>query len=62
MYITMIYMGKEILNMSFLNDNDFKSVNWKNSIMVSQTDFFVKKDFQKLKEYEKGFKIDELMF
>lgn len=43
-----------------LNESDVETIEWKNLVYVEPYYFFVPKDFSVSKEYEKGFKIDEL--
>lgn len=53
--------GKRDYKYEFLIDNNLKSVNW-NKLEYSEPNyFFVLKDFGEIKEYEKGFKIDEFL-
>ncbi|MFY9099719.1 N-6 DNA methylase [Aliarcobacter cryaerophilus] len=53
--------GKRDFKYEFLSENNLKSVNWEKLDYSEPNYFFVKKDFTDIKEYEKGFKIDELM-
>ncbi|AZL53633.1 DNA methyltransferase [Aliarcobacter skirrowii] len=53
--------GKRDFKYEFLSDNNLKSVNWNKLEYAEPNYFFVKKDFTDIKEYEKGFKIDELL-
>lgn len=45
----------------FLNNNELKDVKWAELAPKEPYFFFVPKDFSAQKDYEKGFKIDELM-
>ena len=45
----------------FLNDASFSSISWNKLTPVEPYYFFVPKDFSIQDEYEKGFKVDELM-
>ncbi len=52
--------GKRDFKYSFLNKNSIKSLHW-NQLKYTQPNlFFVPKNFDEIKEYEKGFKINEL--
>ena len=53
--------GKRDFKYSFLDDNSLKTVKWEKLDYSKPNYFFVKKDFTDIKEYEKGFKIDELL-
>ena len=53
--------GKRDFKYEFLSENNLKSVNWEKLDYSEPNYFFVKKDFTDIKEYEKGFKIDELL-
>ena len=53
--------GKRDFKYEFLSENNLKSVNWEKLDYSEPNYFFVKKDFTDIKEYEKGFKVDELM-
>ena len=53
--------GKRDFKYEFLSENNLKSVNWNKLEYAEPNYFFVKKDFTDIKEYEKGFKIDELL-
>jgi len=53
--------GKRDFKYSFLDDNSLKTVKWDKLDYGEPNYFFVKKNFTEIKEYEKGFKIDELM-
>ena len=46
---------------AFLNDASFSSISWNKLTPVEPYYFFVPKDFSIQDEYEKGFKVDELM-
>lgn len=52
--------GKRDFKYSFLDDNSLKTVKWEKLDYSEPNYFFVKKDFKDIKEYEKGFKLDEL--
>nr|WP_315213424.1 type ISP restriction/modification enzyme [uncultured Flavobacterium sp.] len=51
--------GKRDLKYDFLSNNSIKTIDYKKLSNVSPNYFFVNKDFEKQKEYERGFKIDE---
>lgn len=52
--------GKRDFKYEFLSDNNLKSIKW-NKLEYSEPNyFFVLKDFGEIKEYEKGFKVDEI--
>ncbi|WNL17672.1 N-6 DNA methylase [Arcobacter cryaerophilus gv. pseudocryaerophilus] len=53
--------GKRDFKYSFLDDNSLKTIKWEKLDYSEPNYFFVKKDFTEIKEYEKGFKVDELM-
>ncbi|WP_141051195.1 type ISP restriction/modification enzyme [Aliarcobacter cryaerophilus] len=53
--------GKRDFKSSFLDDNSLKTIKWEKLDYSEPNYFFVKKDFADIKEYEKGFKVDELM-
>ncbi|QNK85815.1 N-6 DNA methylase [Aliarcobacter cryaerophilus] len=53
--------GKRDFKYEFLSENNLKSVNWEKLDYSEPNYFFVKKDFTDIKEYEKGFKVDELI-
>ncbi|MGH2277818.1 type ISP restriction/modification enzyme [Aliarcobacter sp. ERUVET-7] len=52
--------GKRDFKYSFLDDNSLKTVKWDKLDYSEPNYFFVKKDFTEIKEYKKGFKLDEL--
>ncbi|MGJ0290270.1 N-6 DNA methylase [Aliarcobacter cryaerophilus] len=52
--------GKRDFKYSFLDDNSLKTVKWDKLDYGEPNYFFVKKNFTEIKEYEKGFKLDEL--
>ncbi|MGJ0355713.1 type ISP restriction/modification enzyme [Aliarcobacter cryaerophilus] len=52
--------GKRDFKYSFLDDNSLKTVKWEKLDYSEPNYFFVKKNFTEIKEYEKGFKLDEL--
>ncbi|MCV6608344.1 MAG: N-6 DNA methylase, partial [Campylobacterales bacterium] len=53
--------GKRDSKYQFLDDNNMESVQWKKLEYSEPNYFFVKKDFKAIGEYERGFKIDELL-
>ncbi len=53
--------GKRFEKYTFLADTPFKDIKWKKLNPQGPQYFFVPKDFSVQIEYEKGFKIDELM-
>lgn len=53
--------GKRSEKYDFLEKNDVQSVNWQKLSPAAPGFYFVPKDFSEAEEYEKGFKIDELM-
>ena len=53
--------GKRDFKYDFLNKNSINSLEWNELENAEPNFFFVKKDFEGQKEYEKGFKVDELM-
>ncbi len=53
--------GKRFEKYAFLADTPFKDIKWKKLNPQGPQYFFVPKDFSVQIEYEKGFKIDELM-
>lgn len=53
--------GKRDFKYDFLSTNNLKSIEWNKLDYSEPNYFFVLKDFGEIKEYEKGFKIDELM-
>jgi len=52
--------GKRDAKYDFLNENNLKSIDWNKLDYTEPNLFFVPKNFDDIKEYEKGFKIDEL--
>ncbi|PRM88795.1 DNA methyltransferase [Aliarcobacter cryaerophilus] len=52
--------GKRDFKYEFLDSNSLKSIEWQKLEYSEPNYFFVKKDFGNIKEYEKGFKLDEL--
>ncbi|AEB27442.1 Adenine specific DNA methyltransferase [Francisella cf. novicida Fx1] len=52
--------GKRNYKYDFLNQNDLKNISWNKLEYTEPNYFFVKKDFGLIKQYEKGFKIDDL--
>ena len=52
--------GKREFKYDFLNKNSLASIDWKELQPSEPNYFFVPKNFDDIKEYEKGFKIDEL--
>ncbi|MCT7531407.1 type ISP restriction/modification enzyme [Aliarcobacter cryaerophilus] len=52
--------GKRDFKYEFLSENNLKSVNWNKLEYAEPNYFFVKKDFTDIKDYEKGFKLDQL--
>ncbi|MDY0180554.1 type ISP restriction/modification enzyme [Aliarcobacter skirrowii] len=52
--------GKRDFKYSFLDENNLKTIKWDKLDYSEPNYFFVKKDFADIKEYEKGFKVDEL--
>jgi predicted helicase len=52
--------GKRDFKYDFLNDNTIKSLQWKPLEFTKPNYFFVPKNFDDIKEYEKGFKISEI--
>jgi predicted helicase len=52
--------GKRKEKLKFLNENSTKTVEWKELELEKEYAFFVPKDFSLQKEYEEGFKIDNL--
>ena len=53
--------GKRDFKYEFLDENNLKTIKWEKLDYSEPNYFFVKKDFADIKEYEKGFKVDELM-
>ena len=53
--------GKRDFKYEFLDENNLKTIKWEKLDYSEPNYFFVKKDFTDVKEYEKGFKVDELM-
>jgi hypothetical protein len=54
--------GKREFKYEILNANSIKSFEWKQLEFTKPNYFFVPKNFDEIKTYEKGFKIDELMY
>ena len=52
--------GKREFKYEFLNENSLSSLKWNNLKFTKPYYFFVPKDFSDKKEYDKGFKINEL--
>ena len=52
--------GKRDTKYDFLNKNSLNSLNWKTLICTKPNYFFTDKNFDGIKEYEAGFKINEL--
>ncbi len=52
--------GKRQLKYDFLNSNSIDSIRWNELEPQAPQQFFVKKDFELLKEYEEGLKVNEL--
>ena len=52
--------GKRDFKYEFLSDNNLKSIKWNKLDYSEPNYFFVLKDFGEIKEYEKGFKLNEL--
>ena len=52
--------GKRDFKYEFLDENNLKTIKWDKLDYSEPNYFFVKKDFTEIKEYEKGFKLDEL--
>ena len=52
--------GKRQFKYDFLNENSIKSLKWNKLKFTKPYYFFVPKDFSDKKEYDKGFKINEL--
>lgn len=53
--------GKREAKYNFLNINTLKSVKWNNLEYSEPNFYFVKKDFQGSDNYEKGFRVDEIL-
>lgn len=53
--------GKREDKYTFLLENDITTVNWQKLKPTEPNNYFVPKDFSNAEDYEKGFKIDELM-
>ncbi|MCT7505923.1 N-6 DNA methylase [Aliarcobacter cryaerophilus] len=53
--------GKRDFKYEFLDENNLKTIKWEKLDYSEPNYFFVKKDFTDIKEYDKGFKVDELM-
>ena len=54
--------GKRELKYDFLNQNSIHSLEWDELENIEPNYFFVKKDFSKKKDYEKGIRVDELFY
>ena len=54
--------GKREFKYETLNDNTIQSIEWKQLECTKPNYFFVPKNFDEIKNYEKGFKIDELFY
>ena len=52
--------GKREMKYEFLNQNTLKSVSWKKLYYLEPYYFFVPKNFDEIKNYEKGFKVNML--
>ncbi len=52
--------GKRAAKFDFLNNNNLTNIKWDELQYSEPYFFFVPKDFSSIKDYEKGFKIDEL--
>ena len=52
--------GKRELKYNFLNDNNLDDIKWKKLEYTEPNYFFVYKNFASQKEWDKGFKIDEI--
>ena len=52
--------GKRDKKYDFLNENNMQTIEWEDLEFTKPNYFFVPKNFDEIKEYEKGFKIDEL--
>src|SRR5574344_1536472 len=52
--------GKRDFKYEFLDENNLKTIKWDKLDYSEPNYFFVKKDFTEIKEYEKGFKVDDL--
>ena len=52
--------GKREAKYQFLDENNLKSIKWNKLQPQSPNYFFIPKDFSNQKEYEKGFKVNEL--
>ncbi len=52
--------GKRVFKYDFLNEKNLNSIEWQDLEFTTPNYFFVPKNFDEIKEYEKGFKIDEL--
>jgi predicted helicase len=53
--------GKREFKYEYLNENNFKTIEWKDLEYKTPNFFFVPKDFGLTNKYEKGFKLDELI-
>jgi hypothetical protein len=54
-------LGKRDYKYQFLMNNNLVSVHWSENNYTNPNYFFVPKDFENIKEYNKGFRIDELI-
>ena len=52
--------GKRNHKYDFLLNNNIKSINWNELNPTQPNHFFTNKNFDEIKVYEKGFKVDEL--
>jgi hypothetical protein len=52
--------GKRELKYEYLNENNFKTIQWHNLAYNTTNFFFVPKNFGLSQKYEKGFKLDDL--
>lgn len=52
--------GKRNPKYDFLNSNELRNIDWKKLKCEAPNYYFVEKDFEGLKDYEKGIKVDEL--
>jgi predicted helicase len=53
--------GKREYKYGFLNENSINSISWNLLKYTKPNYFFVQKNFDKISDYEEGFKVDELM-
>ena len=54
------FYGKQENKFKMLDENDIKTIKWKQLNYSEPYYFFVPKDFGEVEEYEKGFKVDEI--